>query len=398
MRTGTPGFVASRLIEAREGRRIVTRESVAKLIGMSASTVQRWEEGASTPEPEALYKLAKALEVRPEFFVRPSIKEDRPVFFRSLATTLKRDKSYQRARIVWLQEVSQVLQHYVELPAVDLPDLLGNKHFKDLTSDDLEEFAMALRRHWNLGDGPCPDVVGIMEHAGFVVASEKMHTPRLDGLCKWCEAEQRPYVLLAEDKMSYARRQLDAAHEMAHAILHRRVTADELEIHFKLIEDQAFRLGSAFLMPRATYGKDARVATLNSLLVLKERWKVSVKAQIKRMRELNLIDDEDARFLYKQYSARGWTHGEPYDDVWPLQQPRALNEAINAIVNAKIRSKGDLLRSEFTFPARDVEALCNLPSGWFGQEQGSIVRLIPRASADGPEGEAELFPFKRSEE
>jgi Zn-dependent peptidase ImmA (M78 family)/transcriptional regulator with XRE-family HTH domain len=398
MRTGTPGFVASRLIEAREGRRIVTRESVAKLINMSPSTVQRWEEGASTPEPEALYKLARALDVRPEFFVRPSIKEDRPVFFRSLATTLKRDKSYQRARIVWLQEVSHVLQHYVELPAVDLPDLLGNKHFTELTNDDLEEFAMALRRHWNLGDGPCPDVVGVMEHAGFVVGSEKMHTPRLDGLCKWCESEQRPYVLLAEDKMSYARRQLDAAHEMAHAILHRRVTADELEAYFKLIEDQAFRLGSAFLMPRATYGKEARVATLNSLLVLKERWKVSVKAQIKRMRELSLIDDEDARFLYKQYSARGWTQGEPYDDVWPLQPPRALNEAINAIVNAKIRSKGDLLRSEFTFPARDVEELCNLPAGWFGAEQSSIVRLIPRASSESADGAGELFPFKRAEE
>jgi Zn-dependent peptidase ImmA (M78 family)/transcriptional regulator with XRE-family HTH domain len=394
MRVGTPGFVPERLVEAREARRINTREAMARMIGKSASTIQRWEEGDASPEPEALRMLAHCLGVRAEYFLRPSLKEDKPVFFRSQATALKRDKAYQRARIIWLQEVSHVLQHYVELPDVDVPDLVGQRHFTTLTNDDLEGFAEHLRRYWQLGDGPCPNIVGLMERVGFVIASEDMDTKRLDGLCKWCSQEQRPYVLLASDKMSYARRQMDAAHEMAHAVLHRRVDHKEFGEHFDLIERQAFRLASAFLLPRKTYIAEARLPMLTALEVLKERWKVSIKAQIWRLRDLDEIPDDYAQALFKSYSAKGWSKGEPFDDTWALQQPRALAEACNAVVDAKVRSKGDLLHLDFALPAADVESLCGLPRGWFGSEQGPIVRLIPRATDNGPRVHGQILPFK----
>lgn len=395
MRNGTPGFVPARLTEAREARRINTREALARALGKSASTIQRWEEGDASPEPDSLMQLSSCLGVRPEFFLRPSQKEERPTFFRSQATALKRDKAYQRARIVWLQEVSHALQHYVELPQVDVPDLVGSRNVTSVPMEEIEEFAEHLRRYWQLGTGPCLDVVAHMERIGFVVGSEEMQTNKLDGLFKWSEAEQRPYVLLAADKMSFARRQMDAAHEMAHAILHRRVSAAEFEEHFDLIEQQAFRLASAFLMPRSSYAKEASLQTLSTLSVLKERWRVSIKAQIWRLTDLGEIPQEYARSLYKSYSAKGWARGEPFDDAWPLQRPRALAEACNAIVDAKVRSKADLLHIDFAIPAQDVVALCGLPSDWFSTEQGPIVKLVPRVPSERPSSSATIFPFKQ---
>ena len=51
----------------------------------------------------------------------------------------------------------------------------------------------------------------------------------------------------ATDKMAFARRQMDAAHEMAHAVLHRGVSSDELKENLKLIDvrQRSFRARSA---------------------------------------------------------------------------------------------------------------------------------------------------------
>lgn len=398
-RNGTPGFVPQRLVETREARGIITREALARAIGKSGSTVQRWEDGDASPEPDAVKLLAQVLNVRVEHFVRPSIVGEKPVFFRSLASALKKEKAYQRARMSWLIELSQIAQRYVELPDVDIPDVLGNTSFKLLRDEDLERIASELRVHWALGDKPCADVLAHMERVGFVVASEEMGTVKLDGLCQWSEIDERPYVLLAEDKMSFARRQMDAAHEMAHGILHRRVTEEELRDHFDLIEQQAFRLASAFLLPASSYPSDLRLYSLPEFEVLKDRWKVSIKAQIRRLQDLRVFDTEYARSLFKSYSAKGWNRGEPFDDVWPVSKPRVLAEALNAIVDAQITSKSELLAAEFTMPASDIESLCGLPTGWFGREQGQIIRLIPRNSTR-PLGTAAaaIVPFRADDE
>jgi len=91
-----------------------------------------------------------------------------------------------------------------------------------------------------------------------------------------------------------ARRQMDAAHEMAHAVLHRNVSEDGLRKDLKAIESQAFRLASAFLLPSTTYPHEVRHPSLATLLSLKERWRVSIKAQIKRLVDLDIIPPEHA--------------------------------------------------------------------------------------------------------
>ena len=75
-----------------------------------------------------------------------------------------------------------------------------------------------------------------MEQVGFVIGSIEMGTVKLDGLCSWSPINGRPHVLLATDKMSFARRQMDAAHEMAHGLLHRAVPQEELTRDLKFIE------------------------------------------------------------------------------------------------------------------------------------------------------------------
>jgi Zn-dependent peptidase ImmA (M78 family) len=274
-----------------------------------------------------------------------------------------------------MHEASAIVQHYVDFPTVDVPDVLGGCSYSQLRDEDLERIALELRRHWNLGEGPCIDIVALMERIGCVVSTIEMGTSKLDGLCSWPESDDRPHVLLATDKMSFARRQMDAAHELAHAILHRNVNEDDLKKNLKVIETQAFRLASAFLLPSTTYPYEISHKSLAALLTLKERWRVSIKAQIKRLSDLEILPQHHADYMYKLYSTKGWSREEPLDREWPIPRPKTLSDAMNLIVESGVRSKSDLLGVEYTMQAGDVENITNLPAGWFSKNTGQVVQL-----------------------
>jgi len=381
MRVGTPGFVPARLTEARAARRIKTQKTLAEALGVVSSTVSRWEKGEIAPDADALSALSDTLGVRREFFLRPVYESARPMFHRQLSNTLTGDIRYQQSQMSWLQELSSILQHYVEFPTVDIPDVLGTASWKQLREEDIERIALELRRHWNVGDGPCGDIVPLLERVGIVVGTIEMGTSRLDGLCSWSPDGERPHILLATDKMSFPRRQMDGAHELAHAVLHRNVTAREFHENLKEIEKQAFRLASAFLMPSTTYPHEVRRPSLSTFLSLKERWRVSIKAQIHRLADLEIIPSDYVTDLYKLHSAKGWTREEPLDREWQVSEPRLIRDAFNLIINSGVRTKSDLLAVEFTMSPEDIERLACLPSGWFIEREGKLVQLkVPEVS------------------
>jgi Zn-dependent peptidase ImmA (M78 family) len=392
MRVGTPGFVPARLVEARAARRLSSQKALATLLSVTPGSVSKWESGTHAPDAEALALLANKLQVRREFFLRPVYDSHKPLFYRTLSSTLVRDLNYQEAQMHWLQEVASVVGHYVDFPRLDIPDVLNGCSYKQLRDEDIEQIALDLRKHWALGEGPCMDVVGLLERIGCIVGSIEMGTAKLDGLCSWSRGENRPHILLATDKMSFPRRQMDAAHELGHAILHTSVTANELGKNLKEIETQAFRFASAFLMPSTTYAYEVRNPSLASLLALKERWRVSVKAQIWRLAQLDLIPDDYKISLYKLHSAKGWTRGEPLDDNWQIKEPRLLHDALNLIVESGCRSKADLLALEFAVSAGDVENIASLPAGWF-LNTGEVINLKLKEVRKNTFGSANIIPF-----
>jgi Zn-dependent peptidase ImmA (M78 family)/transcriptional regulator with XRE-family HTH domain len=397
MRVGTPGFIPERLTEARAARRIASKSALARLLSFSASTVSRWEDGTIAPDADALTALANQLHVRREFFLRPTFNSMRPMFHRSLASTLVRDIDYQHSQMNWLHEVAATLQHYVDLPVLDIPDVLGSASYKQLRDEDIERIALDLRRHWNIGEGPCADVVALLERIGVVVGTIEMGTVKLDGLCSWSKADDRPHILLATDKMSFPRRQMDAAHELSHAVLHKNVTQDEFKRDLKAIETQAFRLASAFLLPSTTYPHEVPRPSLAAMLSLKERWRVSIKAQIRRLSDLEIISGDHAIELYKLYSAKGWNREEPLDRQWEISEPRNLRDALNVIVSSGVRTKADLLAVEFTMSQGDIETLANLPAGWFSEQTGEVVQLRQDTVRSGsrPDAPGVVVPFRK---
>lgn len=396
MRSGIQSFVGAKLTEVRQARGISSRKALADMMRRAPSTVQRWEEGESYPEPQALSELSSILSVPEDFFLVRRQDGLNPAFFRSFAGALKSERLVQMARLSWLEDIAAVAEHYAYLPDVDVPKLLQGRSFKALKNDDIEAISHKAREYWGLGLRPVLDMVSFAEDIGIIVAAEQMDTGKLDGLSRWGQ-DGRPYILLADDKQSFARRQFDTAHELGHILLHKAVTDQEFEENFKLIEEQANYFASAFLLPASQFSVEVDSAAIWELERLKARWKVSIKAQIMRLKRLNILDAASAQRLFKIYSAKGYSSkGEPYDDTWPLQQPSMLANVFKALVDQGQLSK-EALRHDLPLYSHDVESLSALPSGWLELEAASVVKFKSNSSlGQGLHTEAgQIIPLSR---
>ena len=58
MKSGTPGFVASRLREAREARAL-TGIALAEMVGVTRQAISNYEIGRGSPRPEVLKKISQ---------------------------------------------------------------------------------------------------------------------------------------------------------------------------------------------------------------------------------------------------------------------------------------------------------------------------------------------------
>jgi Zn-dependent peptidase ImmA (M78 family) len=179
---------------------------------------------------------------------------------------------------------------------------------------------------------------------------------------------------LGADKASACRSRFDAAHELAHMIVHRSVpkSAYTPKEAFKLMEDQANLFASAFLLPEGTFTKECTDPTLDGLLTLKTRWRVSVGAMIMRLAKLGLVSPEQEQRLWINRSRRRWRTTEPLDDIMEPEQPRFLRRCFEVLI-----SKGVMSAVEVPFhlglPSRDIEQLAGLRPGYLESDEQNVT-------------------------
>jgi Zn-dependent peptidase ImmA (M78 family)/transcriptional regulator with XRE-family HTH domain len=395
-----PGWQPTRLKEARLARGL-SQAALAAHVDRSPATASKWEKhdkDGQSPDEAVFKQLIALLRVRPSYLLKQPHDHGSGAFFpRELSANLKSVADRTSIRLRWLQEISLAVQEFVDLPAVNVPPLpcerddVGNEcatdeshAFLKLEELDVEEAAAALRHHWKLGDGPISNVVLAMENAGIVLGYDVVGTAKMDGLSNWSTVDGRPYVLLAEDKHTGTRSRMDAAHELAHVTLHRGISTATQKKHHKLIEAQAWQFAASFLMPAEVFSSDLpSKVTLNGLLAVKDRWKVSVAAMIMRCFQLGIIDTDYKMQLFRNLSMRGWRKQEPLDDEVLVERPRLLRRSIELIVREHVCAAHDLLESRIGLSEDDVCKLASLPPDFFssGIDEGLNVKLRNETSA-----------------
>ncbi len=95
-------------------------------------------------------------------------------------------------------------------------------------------------------------------------------------------------------------------------------------------EEQAFRFAGAFLLPRETFLRECpRRLVWTKFLELKERWKVSLAALVRRAKELGVLSEDTYRRANVQLNQRGWKYQEPGEP--PVEYPTVLPQAMELL-------------------------------------------------------------------
>lgn len=364
MNLGTPGFVGERIRQAREARGL-TAISLAELLGITRSSVSLYECGKSSPQPEMLAKIADKLNLPMTYFTLPiSRTKTRPVFFRSMIAATKTDRNRGDSRVEWFGEIIYpYLTQFLSFPPVNLPPSMIVDNVMNLSDDDIENVALAVRKYWGIGTGPISNVLLLLENNGILSVRMNLRADTLDAFSN--VYDDIPLLFLGTSKDSAVRLRFDAAHELGHLILHRGVTQTQLNNlqFFKLVEDQANRFAGAFLVPSDSFASDFFLPTLNSFITMKSKWLASIGVLIKRAAHLQFIDKDQEQKLWISYSRKGWRKREPLDERIRPENPVLISRAINLIIQEGIRTK-DQIASEIPLSLVDIEELMNLPYGY----------------------------------
>jgi len=372
-------FEPRRLQQARFLRGLTLAE-LGDAVGLTRQSLSLFENGDRVPAAETLDKLSEVLRVPMEFFLRPFGPTERKartlVHYRSQRRTREvlREQNRASATLDMCAAVLDTFEEYVDYQDSRVPSLDPATDVMLLTADAIEDVATKTRRAFGLGDGPISNVSLLVENQAILLMRAPL-SDGMDGLSAWYG--ERP-IIIVSNEATYARDRINVAHELGHLVLHKELDHHgELDIEtFKRVEAQAWRFAGAFMLPTKTFLAEIYSVTLDALVILKRKWGVSVAAMIRRLRDLDLIDEAQHRSLNIQLRQRGWHRIEPGDD-----QPREISRLFYKTAEV-LANEGDATLPDFALRSK-------LPRDMLASAlEVDVTDLLPAALNDN------IVPFK----
>ncbi len=359
----TKNIVPIRIKQARILRGM-TMEDLSKSIDITKQAISKIEMGTLNVSPGTLLKISEALNFPIHFFSKEIImnqnSEDSITFFRTKKIPAKTASAWNELIEIINYDIIGYIKSYFNLPEANFPDISDISSDERYTNEDIERIAMRLRKYWELGSGPINNLAHVAQKNGIIVVRINLNDNKTDAFSKW--KNKTPYILLNAYKNNLFRSRFDLAHEIGHLILHNGI--DPNKFANDEIEDEANKFASAFLLPEDAFGDEVYTITLDSLLPLKKRWKVSVNAMTRRCLSLGFITQERYTSLQKQISARRWRTAEPLDDIYLPEKTQMLNECLEVLIENNILDKNTFL-DDIALSKLDLCDIMGLPRNYF---------------------------------
>lgn len=324
-------------------RRGFTKKRLADELGVQSRSIQGYESGEFSPEPERLERMSEILGFPTQFFWG----DDLPTIAEHTATFRSMSKMSETLKSSALSAgaIAFLLDDYIEkrfsLPHPDIPDL------GDLSP---ENAAATLRRMWGLGEKPITNMIHLLESRGVRVYSLTIDAREVDAYSVW--HNNKPFVFLNTFKSAEHGR-FDAAHELGHLVRDRHSMLHGVA-HTPEMEREANAFASAFLMPRDSviaYKPDN--PTLSQLIQLKRIWGVSLAALTFRMNQLGILSEWTYRGLCIGIAKKGYRTKEP-DPMRP-ESSQMLTKVFD-LLRAEGIGKTEIAR-ELLLHAEDLDNL-----------------------------------------
>lgn len=303
---------------ARESRGL-TQSDLSRESGVGQYALSRYENGLAEPLDDHLDIIASVLRYPRTFFFR-----NEPIngfgsmcmYHRKRQSLSIRDMRRIHAKVNIDRMSLERLLRSVEIEAAyKFPCLDISEH------GDPERIAEMVRIAWHLPYGPIKNILRTIENAGGVVFLYQFETTRLDAISQLLQ-DMTPVFFINAD-MPWERIRFSIAHEIGHLVMHRQPSTDQ--------ETEADVFASAFLMPKREIRSQLSPMSLDHAFHLKEHWRVSIQAIIRRAYMLRQISESRYRRLFTELSKAGYRTREPYP--LPPEEPYTLKRLIDVHLN-----------------------------------------------------------------
>jgi Zn-dependent peptidase ImmA (M78 family)/DNA-binding XRE family transcriptional regulator len=297
-----------------------TQKQLSEQIGVNQSAIAQFEKDITIPSDETLKAISLSTGFLISFFQQfPAVDFSQgSLTYRAQRSITSKDeeRAYGYAKLIF-EHVKNMASRII-LPNMNLPRLKGKP----------EMAAQLLRASFNLSPNmPIANVINIAEKNGVIVLSLPLFIQRLDAFSMWGEVkgEARPIVVITSGKPG-DRLRFSVVHELGHLIMHTPVK------DIKEMEQEANDFASEFLMPKNVMASEfMKPVSLYSIAKLKVRWGVSMQALIVRAKNLKIVTDRQASYLFSQMSARGWRNKEPSNLDVVIETPQLVRKMIEKL-------------------------------------------------------------------
>lgn len=304
------------LLLARELNGLIIVDLAEKL-GISRSYVNKLESHGQVISTDLLESLSKVLGLPASFFYQEGEMIPSYLSYRRREKVPSKDINRIEANINLYRLGIQKLLKSSSHPNTNLP------HFVTDKTKTPQECAKALRKMWKIPKGVIVNMSNILEEQNVIHVCFDFGTDRVDG--KSVLIEQNQPLIFTNSRLFGDRERFTLAYQLGHLVMH-----SNIENTFgKDISHEANLFAAEFLMPEKDIAKDLENGlTIDTLAMLKKKWKCSMISLVYRANDLELITENQKRYLEKQFNQMKIRKREPVELDIPREQPKLLRDII----------------------------------------------------------------------
>lgn len=358
---------------------------------VTKAALSNYEKGKRAPNALILREMASVYGVAGEYFFEQKPVEVEWFSFRAKSTLGKRKREAIQAYSS--KEAERYMQVCDLLPQAFKVDFPARKPVS--TPEEAESCAADVRKRWKLGKDPVESVTQCLEnHGALIVHYNEEDTTAFDGLSGRVNGNHP--LLIVNSTVPVDRLRFDLLHELGHVLMDTSAVPDEEET-------LAHRFASSFLVPpekvKQELGETRRNLTLSELVLLKEKYGLSVAAWLYSAGANGIINKTLKDSLWRELSARGWRKLEPAafkgnEEPTKLRQS-ALRAVSEGLMSARKAARlfpelEDQLKEEGLLVESAAERLRRLPKS----ERDKAMNTAAEKMASAYENDQELTAFE----
>lgn len=300
---------------AREARGF-SQADLAERSGVSRSNISKFEQDNLVMSSELLNKIMSVLKFKNSLFyadteiLPPALYRRRDTVPAKTLMQIDANINLYRLNISTLINAMKFTEPAV--PSYPVPEI-GTP----------EDAARALRRLWNLPDTSIDNLTEVLESHGIITVAMDFGTERVDS--RSILIDDKFPVIFYNKKLLGDRLRFTLAYELGHIIMHTRTALTS----FSDLSKETNAFAAEFLMPKAGILNDLNEnLDLELLAKLKGKWKASMHAILYRAVDLQVITENQKRYLINQFNALKIRRREPKELDLVIEKGYLLRDMI----------------------------------------------------------------------